>query len=146
VPLLEPTRGASSFDDEGALFITTEDDLCLFGVGEGDFRSSLPIGAECLISVARSDLGSEVGVGAPRSMGVEIWVCGERPGFDSEAMSVVGCVVCFLAVSEGRFSCGEIGFPCFGNFFSSVLGLPPSYDGPVVSSLGRSAEDTPAII
>jgi len=147
VPLLEPTRGVSSFDDEpeGTLFITTDDDLCLFGVGIGGFRS---IGAEYLISDAPSDLDSafvEVGVGAP--IGVEVLVCSERLDFDSKAMSVAGCIVCFLVFSEGRFSCGEIcgevGFPCF---FSPDLGLLPSYDDPVVSSVGRSAEDTPAII
>ena len=65
-PLVGPTLGTPGFeagDDAVASpgLFTSTDDLCLFGVGVGPFRSSLPFGADLLLSGARSDFASTFG-------------------------------------------------------------------------------------
>jgi hypothetical protein len=145
VPLLEPARGTSSFEDvvvSPGLFITTDDDLCLFGVGV--VRSFLAFGAEYLFSGACSGIAGFRE--SSRPFGAELLLSGERPDFEPRAMSVEGCDVGFL-VSDGRLSCAEtcveVDFPFLGSFLSSTFGLPSL---PGVSPLWDSAEDTPAKI
>ena len=55
--LLGATVGVDSFAASPGLLRTTDDDLFLFGVGVGAFRSSFPFGGVFLLSGARSDFG-----------------------------------------------------------------------------------------